>query len=190
MFKNIDYLKNGNLKQQEAYNALSDLRVFEVLVQYKPIMVGTIPIEIDLDNSDIDIICKAQDLDKFDEIVEKTFGDLENFKQSRKTFQTLPSSVCSFLYRNFEIELFAQSKEPEKQNAYRHMIVEYRILNLASDSFKKEVIRQKQKGLKTEPAFAKLLELKGDPYLELLKLEGKEDRFLKSLLRKCKTEDR
>ena len=51
------------------------------------------------------------------------------------------------------------------------MLAEYKILNNKGLEFKNEIKELKAKGIKTEPAFAKLLGLKGDPYLELLKVK-------------------
>ena len=48
------------------------------------------------------------------------------------------------------------------------MIIEYKILELHGEVFRQEIIKLKSKGLKTEPAFAKLLGLVGNPYEELL----------------------
>ncbi len=48
------------------------------------------------------------------------------------------------------------------------MIKEYEILEKEGEEFRKQIINLKEKGWKTEPAFAKLLGLKEDPYLELL----------------------
>ncbi len=51
------------------------------------------------------------------------------------------------------------------------MIIEHKILSSKGDEFRAEIIRLKQDGLKTEPAFAKMLGLQGNPYEELLKFE-------------------
>ena len=59
-FKDIGYLKNGNLRQQNAFDVLSELDIFEKLKEYNPILPGTIPIEIDLPKSDLDIICECK----------------------------------------------------------------------------------------------------------------------------------
>ncbi|MEA5405931.1 hypothetical protein VB776_23535 [Arcicella sp. DC2W] len=47
-FDKIDYLKYGNEKQQKAFQILSNYAIFEILVTFNPILVGTIPIEIDI----------------------------------------------------------------------------------------------------------------------------------------------
>jgi hypothetical protein len=55
-----------------------------------------------------------------------------------------------------------------EQVAYRHMVVEWNILAANDDNFRGEIIRLKKSGMKTEPAFAQLLQLDGDPYQALL----------------------
>ncbi len=76
--------------------------------------------------------------------------------------------MVSFQFRDFEIELFAQNQISTQQQAYLHMLIEYKILQAHPESFKQQVIQLKQSGFKTEPAFAHLLGLKGDPYQALL----------------------
>ncbi|MNY83296.1 hypothetical protein D3C86_2259750 [compost metagenome] len=50
------------------------------------------------------------------------------------------------------------------------MYVEYNLLSIHGEQFRQHIIELKKQGLKTEPAFAQALGIKGDPYLELLKL--------------------
>ena len=66
---NIDYLKRGNQRQQECFLVLTSLNVLGVLKKYSPILVGTIPIEIDVEDSDIDIICSCSSFDDIKSVV-------------------------------------------------------------------------------------------------------------------------
>jgi hypothetical protein len=154
-----------------AYKELTDLKLFEKLSSYQPVLCGTIPIEIDTDESDLDIICQCIDLDVFTEDIELHFSKKMNFSISRKRIGSQISVVARFLGTNFLIEIFGQNLPIEKQNAYRHMLIEAEILEKEGDNFRKSIIELKKKGMKTEPAFAKLLDLGGDPYLALLKYE-------------------
>jgi len=60
-FKDISYLSKGNIKQRKSYEILKKINIFNILYEFKPILVGTIPIEIDIENSDLDIICEVTD---------------------------------------------------------------------------------------------------------------------------------
>ena len=55
------------------------------------------------------------------------------------------------------------------------MLIEYRILNLLGLDFKNKIIQLKRSRLKTEQAFAELLNIKGNPYDKLLELEAYSD---------------
>ncbi|GKT33655.1 Protein of unknown function DUF4269 like protein, partial [Aduncisulcus paluster] len=72
-----------------------------------------------------------------------------------------------------------------KQNAYRHMVIEHRLLTLESDKaeiLKEKITELKSGGTKTEPAFAMLLGLQGNPYQALFSLEELSDSDLIKLM--------
>lgn len=178
--EDISYLLKGNDKQRMAYNILKKLKIFEVLRRFNPVLVGTIPINIDIESSDLDIICEVYNFDEFKEILSNHYKDNKEFKitldiQSRNI-------VVGFVYDEFAIEIFGQPLSTKKQNGYRHMIIEERILSLGGEGFKREIIKLKKEGMKTEPAFAKCLGIKGDPYIELLKLEYFSDEELLDMI--------
>ena len=170
-FTNIEYLKTGNKRQQQAYLQLSELSIFEKLRAYQPILTGTIPIGIDIPQSDLDIICACSNHQEFTERLTSLYTDQNNFKIKSAIWNGLQSTIATFQAGVFEIEIFGQNCPTTDQNAYKHMIAEYQILKAKGEEFKAEIIRLKQLGLKTEPAFARLLGLAGDPYVELLKVE-------------------
>jgi hypothetical protein len=74
-FTNIDYLKNGNGKQSKAYEVLTSKKILSNIIEFNPILVGTIPINIDIENSDLDIICYWENKQKFIEKLNTTFGN-------------------------------------------------------------------------------------------------------------------
>ena len=133
-----------------------------------PILVGTIPLGIDIENSDLDIVCQVYDFEEFKQILQDNFSAYRNFKIINKDKDII---VCNFIENNMEIEIYASNIESDKSNGYRHMIIEYKLLKLYGKQFKEEVIKLKREGLKTEPAFAKILNLNGNPYEKLLEFE-------------------
>lgn len=170
-FTSIAYLASGNQRQQLACQELKRLQVIEKLTTYQPILVGTIPIDIDIPESDLDIICECKDLNRFQNKLIKLFSEKKAFKTKQTQINTIPSVVCTFKTPHFEIEIFGQDIPVKKQNAYRHMLIEHRLLTEKGTDFKKAIIQLKKEGYKTEPAFAKLLRLSGNPYDALLELE-------------------
>lgn len=166
-FTNLDYLKIGNKKQKRAYEVLTKYKIFEILNYYSPILAGTIPIEIDIDESDLDIICEVEDKAEFEAYLSQNFAEF-NLEIETITIKEENSIICNFELEGFPIEIFAQNKPTIEQNAYRHMMAEYKILQEKGEEFKQKIIDLKKKGIKTEPAFGMLLGLE-NPYEDLLK---------------------
>lgn len=172
-FRNIEYLKSGNERQKLAFSEIKKYKILEKLEKYNPILTGTIPIGIDLPESDLDIICECENHSEFSAYILQEFSNQRDFKIYSIIQNGIESTVANFKTENFLFELFGQNIPTEKQNAYRHMVIESRILKAKGFEFKQKIMDLKSSGIKTEPAFAKLLGLDGDPYIELLKLENK-----------------
>ena len=182
-FIDISYLVHGNDKQKLVYYILCEHHILNKLNAYKPIVVGTLPIEIDIPNSDVDIICEVSDFNQFHILVKKEFSKFEGFN-----FQIEESHyVANFSIDGLPIEIYAENKPSQYQNGYLHMMIEYRLIQLLGADFKVRVINLKQQGHKTEPAFGKLLGLK-NPYIDLLELERKtnDELFEMEVFRKQK----
>ncbi len=167
-FDHIEYLASGNRKQRRAYLTLVKCNLFCVLQAFNPKLVGTIPIGIDIENSDLDIICEVKDRHTFKHILSKHFGNSESFKLKEHITEGEPVVIAGFKLDEFEIEVFGMNRPTKEQNAYRHMLIEHRILQQKGEDFRLQIIRLKRAGYKTEPAFASLLGLSGDPYFQLL----------------------
>ncbi|WP_143157417.1 DUF4269 domain-containing protein [Cnuella takakiae] len=170
-FTHIDYLRSGNLRQQEAYTALSTIGIMDLLGSYMPLLAGTIPLGIDVPGSDSDILCYRTDGDGFATTLRQHFGHYKGFAIDHvQTMQGLATTAC-FIAHGFTIEVFGQAVPSQEQLGYRHMLVEHRLLEEHGPVFRQQIINLKISGLKTEPAFAQVLGLSGDPYQALLELE-------------------
>jgi hypothetical protein len=167
MFKTITYLESGNEFQRRAFNIINELGILNDLAKYNPVLCGTVPIEINVEGSDLDIVMEVHDFEGFKHVVSSLYGNHNQFVLKEKTIRCIPTLKANFEFGGFEFELFGQPIAIEEQNAYRHMIIEHHLL-VRHPHVKDEVIRLKKAGLKTEPAFAHVLGLEGDPYEELL----------------------
>ena len=168
-FKNIDYLKSGSPIQQQIYKALIELKFFPLLQAYNPILVGTFPIGINITSSDLDIVCQVKDFQKFTILLKENLQHHKKFSlKELPNYKGLKTLIVRFYYQDFPIEIFAQNKPSIAQDSYKHMLIEAAILQEKGENFKQSIIQLKQMGYKTEPAFAKLLALKGCPYEALL----------------------
>lgn len=138
-------------------------KVLKILEPFRPLWVGTIPIEVHIESSDIDIICELED--DLPNLIRSEFGQAENFtiKESDENL------VAQFRFMNVPFEIYAERLEPSKQLGYLHMIAEAKLLNIHGETLRERVRALKRHGFKTEPAFAEALGIEGDPYKELLK---------------------
>jgi len=168
MFNNLSYLKKGTVIQRRTYSLLKEYQVFEKLVLFNPILIGTIPIDISTPSSDLDIACEVYDLNKFEQILKKSFGNHKDYRFKLKTIHGKDVGIANFKIADQAIEIYGESCSVFEQNGYRHMIVEHQILNHYGSDFKRKILELKSSGWKTEPAFAELLNLDGDPYTSLL----------------------
>lgn len=174
--QDLEYLKDGTLSQKKAYNILASTKILSLLKQYTPLVAGTIPIGIDIEGSDIDIVCNAENLEDFRDKVQQNFAYCHSFYDKTDSNENVYTAV--FKYENMEIEIYAKSQPSHLQNGYRHMIIEERLLRLGGEIFKDQIINLKKSGYKTEPAFGILLDLK-NPYEDLLRMEHLTDEELK-----------
>ncbi|MEF2965321.1 DUF4269 domain-containing protein [Paenibacillus sp. M1] len=178
----LEYLLEGTSVQREVYRLLKQYRLFEILEAYDPVLAGTVPLDIQIAGSDLDILCEVHDFAAFEAMVERHFAHLPGFALVRRRVEGIERVKVNFNCGDWPVELFGQPVPTAVQNGYRHMMVEARMLRLYGESFKRRIIKLKQGGLKTEPAFARLLRLEGDPYRELLALENRKDQELLALI--------
>ena len=177
------YLACGNDRQRAAHKALADLRIFETLAAFQPMLSGTIPLAIDVAGSDLDVLCEVHDFGGFAEALHTAYGHEPDYKMSNfKEGRDGPYRTATFSHGGFVIEIFGQALPVTQQGAYRHMVIQARLLDLGGNGLRKQIVALRQGGLKTEPAFARRLGVAGDPYVALLALEEADDEALRRLL--------
>ena len=168
-FEDISYLLKWNDKQRRAYETLKKYRVLDLLQKFDPILTGTIPINMDIDTSDLYISCCYSDKNEFIDAVKHSFSHEKQFVLRESS--EFNSVMCNFWLDDFELEVFGQSIPTKQQHAYRHMLIEHQLLEERGEAFRQEIMALKKQGYKTEPAFGIALGLKGNPYEQLFKFE-------------------
>jgi len=181
-WRDLTYLLHGTAIQQAAYQALEALRVFALLSPFDPMLAGTIPLDIDIPGSDLDIVCCAADVDAFAQHLHDTFGQCDTFGLQHTIIDGLPTVIGQFTSQGFPIEIFGQPRPVTEQNAVRHMIVEERLLRHGGAEVRRQIRHLKSQGLKTEPAFAVVFRLPGNPYQTLLQLAELDEEELVSVI--------
>jgi predicted metalloenzyme YecM len=169
-------------KNKKVWNALVQSRVLEVLKDFNPLVVGTFPLELQTEKSDLDIIASAKDQVAFKTLLEENYIWQPHFQAHFKLKKGNPVVVVRFEYDGVPIEIFSQDKPTTEIESYKHFIVEERLLKLGGEKLKSALQTLRAKGEKTEPAFAKVFGLEGDPYEALLGLATKNEAELPKLV--------
>ena len=194
----LERLCAGSPRQRAVYAILTEAAVFEALDGFSPCLVGTIPLDIDIPQSDADIVCSAPSLEEFALIVRERFGGCEGFSLRHGAHQGVESVVAGFMLRNanakaashLPVEIFAQILPVERQRAYRHLAVEARLLGLAGEEARLAIRRLKGSGMKTEPAFVAYFGIEvgneSDAFERLYDLYSASDEDLQSECKKIR----
>jgi len=170
-FSNIDFLRTGSPIQQKGWKILHQTQLLKKLQPYTPVLTGTLPIDIFVEGkSDIDISCEVFSFSTFTEFVNQQFAQFKNITIKEKELSSIPSIIVTFDLPGFPVEIVGQPISINEQVAVRHLQIEHVLLNHYGNSFRQRIIDLKSSGLKTEPAFAYVLNLNGDPYAALLNL--------------------
>ena len=162
-------------------DALHSVGVLSLLAQFDPHVAGTPPLGLDPADSDIDVLCHTPDPEKFTLAVSNAFGNHPGFAARQWVSGGCPV-IASFEAEGWKFELFGSRQLAEEQIAWRHFRIEQRLLSIGGEALRTLIMVERRKGLKTEPAFAAVLHLSGNPYEALLGLETRSDEALADLL--------
>ncbi|MCO5965407.1 DUF4269 domain-containing protein [Sinorhizobium meliloti] len=167
--------------QLRYYEAVEQLQLGRRLQQWNWQLVGSPPLGIDIVNAEIDVVCSFSEPAIFAETVWNEFGAAGEFRIWQRTTKERPV-VARFSAFGREVEIYGSSVPLRQQLAVRHYEIERRLLCLGGDRLRTSVRRMKQRGIKTEQAFTMSLNLTGDPYEALLRLEDVSDSQLTDLI--------
>ncbi len=139
----------------------------ELLRDHEPVLAGTLPLDLFIEKSDLDILCCSADLHAVNDLIHKEFRYLKNFKSVLTKVNETDTLIVQFCFEGFQFEIFVQPVPTRSQKAFLHLVKEFAILE-RFPQLRGEIHQIKQSGLKTEPAFSKALGLPGDPYQAIL----------------------
>jgi hypothetical protein len=162
-------------------DAIRRARILDLLAPFDPHVVGTLPLGIALPDSDIDLICHAPDRAAIAELIWAKFGSAPGFAMYQWSARGRPL-IARFDAEGWPFEIFASAELVQDQTGWQHFEVERRLLDLGGFALRHQVMALRETGVKTEPAFAIVLGLSGDPYEALIELYGKSDTDLAVLI--------
>lgn len=151
------------------------------LAGFTPHVAGTPPLRLDTPASDIDLLCHAPDPQAFARHLWREFGAERGFALWQWRGASRPV-LARFQAQGWAFEIFGAAEPVAEQAGWRHFVVERRLLALGGTKLRRAVRAARQRGMKTEPAFASVLGLEGDPYAALLALWGAPPARLRALL--------
>ncbi len=162
-------METGSDTQRLAARVFRELLAdLETVSMGPPGLAGTIPLGLNLPDSDLDIVLEIEEPHAARDRLGDAFDREADFRMHiREQDQAV---VCAFTREGLPVEIFGRAEPVETQPAYRHMIVEERLLDLAGPRAREAILRMKADGIKTEPAFARCFGLAGDPYAVLYDL--------------------
>ncbi|WP_027580374.1 DUF4269 domain-containing protein [Bradyrhizobium sp. Ai1a-2] len=155
--------------------------VLDVLRAFDPRVVGTLPLALSVPGSDIDIVCHAFDPVAFAATIWRQYQSCVGFRLYQWTSSGQPV-VARFEWGGWPFEVFGDARPVDQQHGWLHFEIEKRLLALDDGRLRKAVLQQRSAGIKTEPAFAAVLGIEGDPYRGLLELASESDVQLRARL--------
>lgn len=170
-------------KNNFIYKRVSDSRILSVLKEFDPLIAGTFPLELNNKDSDVDLILNCNDLKLLSQILNESYGNLEDFKEDNLSVRNIPSYIANFSFESVKFEIFAQDKPSVQQRAYVHFQTQEQLLKLGGQKLKNEVLKLRNDGLKTEEAFCKALNLTGDVFNRISNLSKYKEEDLYSLVK-------
>ena len=171
-FRDIGYLKTGTPRQRQAFRTLTELGILARLKAFDARLAGTIPLDVDIPGSDLDILCQVarSEMDAFAALLGQTYGHLPGFSLTRKQRYGHPVILCDFSFGGFPIQVYGSPTPVDRQRAWVHLLTEAHLLAGAGPEAREAVRALKLAGMKTEPAFARVFGLAGDAYEALYEL--------------------
>ncbi|MBR0860231.1 DUF4269 domain-containing protein [Bradyrhizobium liaoningense] len=161
--------------------AIESSGVLEQLLAFDPRVVGTLPLGLSVPGSDVDIVCHASDPASFAEAIWRRYRSCDDFLLHQWTSAGCPV-IARFAWDGWPFEIFGAQRPVDEQQGWLHFEIERRLLALDDGRLRNAVVRLRSRGAKTEPAFAAVLGIAGDPYRGLLDLVQETDDQLRTRL--------
>ncbi len=166
--------------QKKVWTAIEKSEVLQTLAPFFPLIAGTLPLGLAVEESDVDVLVTVADPLDFEKICRSRFSQWPGFEIRAALVRGEASTIVKFVCENIPFEIFGQRTPSVRQWGWKHFQIEERLLKLGGLSFMSRIQDLRKQGLETEPAFAKCLELVGDPYEELARLHSLSNAELHS----------
>ena len=108
-------------------------RLFRDLAPFQPTLIGTYPLGLAIDGSDLDIACTCDDLDRFERALHAALSALGVAPRlERSDAAGGPAVVAAFDLGDVAVEIFGQAVPVTAQRGFRHMVIEGQLLGITT----------------------------------------------------------
>lgn len=147
--------------------------------EFEPLIAGTFPIALDVAGSDVDVMMSGIHWERIGRMLNERLASRADFQLRSMIRDGRETVIARFREGDVPFEIFVQKDiSSVRQTAYRHFQVEERFLKLGGEKFLSSLQQLRRQGLKTEPAFAQVLGLSGDPFQQLLLFDSQPEHDL------------
>ena len=133
-------------------------------------VIGTIPLDLAVDGSDLDIAFHTTDLNAAAVAFRSRWRHHPGFSLRHGQTQGAPSLTVRLSFQGLPVAVLASPLPLHTQHGARHFRIEADLLGLLGPTFHSRVRQLRDGGQETASAFACALSLHGDPHEAILRL--------------------
>jgi predicted metalloenzyme YecM len=140
----------------------------KALKAWTPLVSGSLPLEIETEQSDLDILLCHSDLSLAASEISNALNEFGKITWKRSVSRQGECLIGELKLKQRPIELFVSRVPVLQQDSHTHFLREYQLLVKHGQTLRDFVRIQKKKGNSTEQAFCNAFGVSSDPYLSLL----------------------
>lgn len=173
-----------HMQLSEALSETHNMALPTLLDGFNPALVGSYPVGLALEGSDLDYVCDAYDLEAFATTAIEAFGDLDNFTCEMKNMRGGASCVVTFESPNgYPVEIVAQPRPTGQNYGYLRMLVTARLVAFVGKSGQENLLKLKKGGASTDVALMTLFGIDEDISTLYAHMATLDDTALKAYIR-------
>ncbi len=147
-------------KKTSIHSVLNSDALSSLMKNHNALVVGTYPLDLENTMSDLDILVQGS-IDEITRLIQNYVGK-ENLN--------IKTNTLNFKISDMPVQIYVCNQSPTFQQSFQHFQIEEKILKYARSLDLVALKKQRHSNLKTEKAFATALQIVGDEYDALEKM--------------------
>lgn len=171
-------LARGTERQRRAFEAIESSALIESLKNHSPVLIGAIPLDVDVDTSPIEVVCSSENLEAFAQSLRERWAFADGFKLIHTVANGQPAIKARFRSLGFDVRILAQAMSVFQQPKVVTLLLAARLLTFAPSGARDEIRARIGRGEALEEAVANCFEIEteGEALEALLRLARQSDR--------------